>query len=58
MKGTGMTPERMAEKLDAAARLLHPVLLGDNPQHATAVHDALNMLASVRLGLDLLGDPT
>jgi len=48
----------MAEKVEQAARLLHPVLLGDNPEHARAAHDALNALASVRIGLDLLGDPS
>ena len=49
-----MTPERMIAKVEQAAALLHPVLLGDDPVHAAAAHDALNALTSVRLGLSLL----
>jgi hypothetical protein len=51
-----MTLERMIEKVEQAARLLHPVLLGDNPEHAAAAHDALNALTSVRVGLELMGE--
>lgn len=49
-----MDLDRMIARVEDAAKVLHPVLLGDCPEHAKAAHDALNSLTVVRVGLDLL----
>lgn len=45
---------KIERKIEDAAKLLHPILLGYELTHQKAAHDALNALAAARLELGLL----
>lgn len=46
--------EKMIAKMEEAAKLLHPILLGTDAAASKAAHDALNCLSVARIQADFL----
>lgn len=54
MKTTAERLGLIERKIEDAAKMLHPLVIGGDVDTARAAHDALNALAAARLELGLL----